>query len=114
MKLDVDIIKVERIGIKKEEMLKLEKWRPLKLTLKNEEEKRKVMASVFKLAPDDFRITEDFSFKERKIIKEWHQKAKEKTTNEKEECCVWKVRGSPRTKLYFKRLCTRNDSHVDK
>ena len=112
MKLDIDIVKVERIGIRSEDKFKSEIWRPLKLTLKSEEEKRKIMASSYKLTTCDFRISEDFSIRERKIIKEWHEKARKK--NEQDKCCVWKVRGSPRTKLYFKRFCTRKDSHVNK
>ena len=34
MKFDIDIVKVERIGVRDEEKFKLENWRPLKVTLK--------------------------------------------------------------------------------
>jgi len=110
MGFDIDIITAERIGARKDEMFISKRWRPLKVTLRSEEEKKKIMASVHKLGQWDFRITEDFSKKERQTIKEWHQKAKEKTMKEKDECCVWKVRGSPRAKLYLKKLCKKNDS----
>ena len=55
----------------------------MKVTLRNEEEKKKIMALVHKIGQNDFRITEDFSKKERKTIKEWYQKAKEKTKRER-------------------------------
>ena len=81
------------------------------MTLKNEEEKKRIMTSVHKLERLDFRITDDFSKKERETIKEWHCKAKEKTKREKDETSIWKVRGSPRTKLYLKR--TENKTVID-
>lgn len=80
------------------------------MTHRNEEEKKRMIASAHKLA-FYFRISEDFSKKERDTIKEWHKEAKEKTATEKEECCVWKVRGSPRKRLYFKKICAKNE-HV--
>ena len=110
MKLNIDIVKVERIGARSEEKFKSEIWRPLKVTLKSEEEKRKFIASSYKLAPCDFKISEDFSIRERKIIKEWHEKARKKTMIEEDERSVWKVRGSPRTKLYIKKFHAKNDS----
>ena len=103
MKFNVNIVKVERIGPRKDEIYKTEKWRPLKVTLANEEDKKRIMASAHKLK-DEFRITDDFSRKERETIKLWHQKAKEKTSNEGNQSFIWKVRGSPRTKLYLKKF----------
>ena len=110
MGFDIDIVTTERIGARKDEIIANERWRPIKVTLKSEEEKKRIMASVYKLDKWDFRITDDFSKKEREIIKEWHQKAKEKTRKEKDECCIWKVRGSPRAKLYLKKFCKKNKS----
>ena len=111
MGFDVDIVSTERIGTRKEDMFISKRWRPLKVTLKNEEEKKQIMASVHKLAKWDFRITDDFSKKERETIKERHRKAKDKTKEENDETCVWKVRGSPRTRLYLKK--TRNKTVTD-
>ena len=105
MGLKVNIVSAERIGARRDEMFITKRWRPLKVTLKNEEEKNQIMASVHKLGKWDFRVTDDFSKRERETIKEWHRKAKEKTNAEKDENCVWKVRGSPRTKLYLKKIC---------
>ena len=49
-------------------------------------------------------ITEDFTWEERSIMKEWFRKANEKNEKEDNEDIKWCVRGSPRTKLYLKRL----------
>jgi len=110
MGFDIDVVATERIGARKDEIIANERWRPIKVTLKSEEEKKRIMASVYKLDKWDIRITDDFSKKEREIIKEWHQKAKEKTRKVKDECCIWKVRGSPRAKLYLKKFCKKNKS----
>jgi len=108
MGLKINVVTAERIGARKDDMFKTKRWRPLKVTLANEVDKKRIMASVHKLNEDNFSVTDDFSKKERKTIKEWHEKAKEKMKNEKDECCVWKVRGSPRAKLYFKKICKKN------
>jgi len=104
MGLKVNIVSAERIGARKDEMFKTKRWRPLKVVLKNEEEKRHILASVHKLEKDEFRVSDDFSKKERETIKEWHRKAKEKTELQKDGSWIYKVRGSPRTKLYFKKI----------
>ena len=106
MGLKVNIISAERIGARKDEMFLTKRWRPLKVVLRNEEEKRQILASVHKLEKDEFRVTDDFSKKERETIKEWHRKAKEKTKLQKDGSQI-KVRGSPRTRLYFKKICNR-------
>ena len=106
MGFKVNVVTAERIGIRKDEIFETNRWRPLKVILRNEEQKKQIMASVHKIDDNwDFRISDDFSKKERVIIKEWHRKAKEKT-NKDCESCVWKVRGSPRTKLYLKKFVT--------
>ena len=81
----------------------------MKVTLRNEEEKNQIMASVHKLGRWDFRVADDFSRKERETIKEWQQKAKEKTNKENDKGYVWKVRGSPRTKLYLKKISNKTE-----
>ena len=49
-------------------------------------------------------ITEDLTWEERSILKEWFRKAHEKNEQEDNKEIKWCVRGSPRTKLYLKRL----------
>jgi len=70
MGLKVNIVSAERIGARRDEMFKTKQWRPLKVVLKNEEDKSLIMANVHKLDRWDFRVTEDFSKKERETIKE--------------------------------------------
>lgn len=48
-------------------------------------------------------VTEDFTILERKQIKEWSEKAKEKNVKEKDEI-VCRVRGCPSTPLYLKKV----------
>ena len=113
MGLKVNIISVERIGARTDEMFETKRWRPLKVTLRNEEEKNQIMASVHKLGRWDFRVADDFSRKERETIKEWQRKAKEKTNKENDKGYVWKVRGSPRTKLYLKKISNKIESEEE-
>ena len=49
MGLKVNIVSAERIGTRRDEMFITKRWRPLKVTLKNEEGKNQIMASVHKL-----------------------------------------------------------------
>ncbi|XP_066915454.1 uncharacterized protein PF3D7_1120000-like [Clytia hemisphaerica] len=106
MGLKVNIVSAERIGARKNEMFRTKRWRPLKVVLRNEEEKRQILASVHKLKKiiTDLRVADDFSKKERETTKEWHRNAKEKTKLQKDGSQI-KVRGSPRTRLYFKKIC---------
>ena len=107
MGFEVNIVAAERIGVRKDEMFKTRRWRPLKLTLANEEQKNKIINSVHKLEKWEFRVTDDFSKRERQTIKEWHKRAKERTAKEENESFVYKVRGSPRTKLYLKKISNK-------
>ena len=75
MGLKIDVVTAERIGTRKDDMFKTKKWRPLKVTLGNEEDKKRIMASVHKLNERNFSVTDDFSKKERETIKEWHEKS---------------------------------------
>ena len=63
-----------------------EKNRPIKITLRNLEDKEKVMTNLKNPKGIDkykgISITNDYTLTQRKIIKEWIQKAKE--SNEKE------------------------------
>ena len=63
MGLKIDVVTAERIGSRKDDMFKTKKWRPLKVTLGNEEDKKRIMASVHKLKERNFSVTDDFSKK---------------------------------------------------
>ena len=93
----------ERIGKKGE------KYRPLKVTFFNEQQKKRLMSNLYKLkinAPSyKVSVTEDYTRKERMKIKEEYTKAKklnEENTGKGE--FIWRVKGCPRTSLYLKKI----------
>ena len=63
MGLKINVVTAERIGARKDDMFKTERWRPLKLTLGNEEDTKRIKASVNKLNERNFSATDDFSKK---------------------------------------------------
>ena len=79
-----------------------EKSRPIRITMESYERKREFMSKLWRLkhGPPKFQkisITEDFTQEERKEIKRWVDEAKRRTDLEKGY--VWKIRGSPRSKI---------------
>ena len=87
-----------RIGQKDE---KGHKWRPIKVILQSTNEKQRIMKNLYKLKPFEhvgLSITDDFTVKERKKIKDMHIKAKNMNRGNNGDF-VWRVRGSPRTSL---------------
>ena len=80
-----------------------EKNRPLKVTLQNQVDKELIMKNLYKLKETIFNdlisITEDFTIKERKKIKEMHEKANKLNEEIINKDFKWRVRGSPRTNL---------------
>ena len=77
---------------------KQRKSRPIKVMLRNINEKERIMKSLYKLKQYGYRgisITDDFTIEERKKIKEMYEKAKENSKNDRD--FIWRVRGSPRT-----------------
>lgn len=51
-------------------------------------------------------ITDDLTQTERKLIKHWLEKAKERNEKENDDH-IWRVRGSPSRGLYLKRTTRR-------
>ena len=87
--------------------------RPLKIVLNNEESRIKILSNLTKLkgipAYTKISITEDFSVKERALLKEWASKAKEANEKEDENSnFIWRVRGSPKNRLFLKKFTKRN------
>ena len=85
----------------------LDKIRPIRITMESLERKREFMAQLWKLknGPKRFQkisVTEDYTQEERKEIKRWVDEAKERT--KKDDGYVWKIRGSPRSKLRFVKM----------
>ena len=84
-----------------------DKIRPIRVTMESLERKRELMAKLWKLkhGPEKFQkisVTEDYTQEERKEIKRWVDEAKERT--KKGDGYVWKIRGSPRSKLRFVKM----------
>lgn len=84
-----------------------DKFRPIRITMESHERKNEIMNNLWKLkhGPIKFQkisVTDDFTQEERKEIKRWVNEAKERTR--KEDGYVWKIRGSPRSKLRLIKL----------
>jgi len=80
------------------------KNRPIKVVLHNAKDKDKVMRNLSKLKGNEsfngIRVTEDYTPEERKLIKSWVDKAKQKNETEpKDSKIVWTVRGNPKKGL---------------
>ena len=91
-------ISTDRLGAKSPD-----KIRPIRITMESYERKQKFMSSLWRLknGPEKFRrisVTEDYTQEERHEIKRWVDEAKRRT-QEVDDGYVWKVRGSPRSKL---------------
>lgn len=101
---EIEPLQIKRIG--KPPTPSNRRPRPIKIVLKNEKEKKDILKNVTLLKNTDemISITEDLTWEERSILKEWFRKAHEKNEQEDNKEIKWCVRGSPRTKLYLKRL----------
>ena len=106
----VAIKQIERIGQKAETEWESTKKRPIKLTLKSEEEKDKFLNNLTNLKGKTLykgiSITPDFTYSERLLIKDFQEKAKIKNVadGENDTNYVWRVRGSPKNGLFLKRF----------
>ena len=88
------------------------KKRPIKVTLPNTEIKQKIMNNLKNLKDKGYNrisITDDYTVTERKIIKDFVEKAKEANSNESPDSeNIWVVRGCPKNGLFLKRLTRKN------
>ena len=84
------------------------KNRPIKVVLGSAHERYLLMKNLANLKGKStykgISITEDFTVFERGLIKEWANKAKERTKKENDSGFVWRVRGSPFKGLYLKKI----------
>jgi len=102
---EIKVIKSERIGTLTLEKEEKEQYRPLKLTFQSEEDKEKVLKGICNSKRRfEFKATDDLSKNERNLVREWCQKAKERNLKKNDGSFQWKVRGSPRTRLYMKKI----------
>ena len=76
----------------------------------SEEDKEKVLGNLRNLKDNliykGISITNDLTFSERMLIKEFHDQAKSKNKQEEENetNIVWRVRGTPKNGLILKKL----------
>lgn len=105
--IEVDITpkQILRIGNKT-----ANKKRPVKVILKNAEDKRQIMSNLNKLknAAENIRgisVRDDYTQEERKLIQTMHEEAKRK--NEADKVTHWKVRGTPKNGLRVVKITTR-------
>jgi hypothetical protein len=87
-----------------------DKKRPVKLVMDSVDDKEQIMArlSNLKNAEEVYRtlsIREDYTIKERELIREWVSKAEQK--NKEENTHNWKVRGTPKNGLRLVRITKR-------
>lgn len=76
------------------------KNRPMKIVFKNESVKKMIFSKLRMLkGKDEYKgvaVTEDLTESERKVVKLWSDKAKDRNANNKDENIIWRVRGSPK------------------
>ena len=88
------------------------KNRPIKVVLGSAHERYLLMKNLANLKGKStykgISITEDFTVFEKGLIKEWGNKAKERTKEENDSGFVWRVRGSPLKELYLKKIKKNN------
>ena len=105
--LSIDYI--ERIGRKSDSEQGAVK-RPIKIAFKSEDDKNKVLDSLRNLkgksAYKGVGITNDYTFRQRLLMKDFREKAKEKNRDEEQNRSnfIWKVRGTPSTGLTLRRF----------
>ena len=89
------------------------KNRPIKVVLGSAHERYLLMKNLANLKGKSkykgISVTKDFTVFERGLIKEWANKAKERTKEENDSGFVWRVRRSPFKGLYLKKI-KRNNS----
>jgi len=86
--------------------------RPIKVAFKDSHNKYRFMKKLTELKQHEkyvkLSITDDLTKMEREQIKEWKKRADEMNKARSNDDFKWRVRGSPREKLYFKKIfCTR-------
>ena len=87
--------------------------RPIKVVLDCENDKNNLLKNLRKLkGKDNYKgvsVTDDYTIKDRSLLKEWAEKAKLKNFEEPEESLFeWKVRGCPKNGLSLKKFRKRD------
>ncbi|MEO2160791.1 MAG: hypothetical protein ABGX14_06775, partial [bacterium] len=84
--------------------------RPIKLVMNSTDDKEKVMSRLGNLKNADevfnkLSVRDDYTIKERELIREWVNKAEKK--NVEENTKAWKVRGTPKNGLRLVKIAKR-------
>ena len=87
--------------------------RPLKVVFQSPHEVYLITKNLIKLRGNlkyqSISITEDLTWFERQVIKEWANKAEERNAREPNNSNIfWRVRGSPISGLYLKKILKKN------
>ncbi|MEO0684650.1 MAG: hypothetical protein AAFY76_06270 [Cyanobacteria bacterium J06649_11] len=99
---------IQRIGIFTQDRASKERYRPLKVSLESVEVKSQFLRNLTRLKGQFIKITEDFTKQERISVREWQDKASKKNETEQNKTYKWRVRGSPRSGLYLKKVFCKN------
>ena len=88
-----------------------DKKRPVKVILKNKEDKNEIMSNLNKLKNADtalrgISVRDDYTLEERKLIRTMNEEARKR--NEAENVTHWKVRGTPKNGLRVVKITARN------
>ena len=88
-----------------------DKKRPVKVILKNKEDKNEIMSNLNKLKNADtalrgISVRDDYTLEERKLIRTMNEEARKR--NEAENVTHWKVRGTPKNGLRVVKITARS------
>jgi len=100
--------RIQRIGILTQDRASKERYRPLKVSLESVEVKSQFLRNLTRLKGQFIKITEDLTKQERILVREWQDKASKKNEIEQNKTYKWRVRGSPRSRLYLKKVFCKN------
>ena len=106
----IEIKRVSRIGTPKDE-----KIRPMLVALKNEDDKLKVLDSLWALRGKEkykgVTVSEDLTQEQRKDIKKLSREARTRNDKDNSSHYVWRVRGSSKNGFFLKRITShKSDS----
>ena len=101
-------VQIQRIGVFTQDRASKEKYRPLKVSLESVEVKSEFLRNLTRLKGLFIKITEDLTTQERLLVKKWQDKAKKKNEDEQNKTYKWRVRGSPRSGMYLKKVFCKN------
>ena len=109
--LDIEYKSTYRLG--KEDARKEQSKRPILVLMHSEQGKHRIMENLKQLKGQEkyqgISVTDDHTIKDRKLIKDWIDKAKEANASEPADSPYqWKVRGTPKNGMRLKKFQKRH------